>query len=426
MNEFLAQLDDDELNSMFGNVKQEQPKKTDSLARPSLEPQFNRINNSPAIPLNQKINNTSDSTLSPQQKQQVYDSLLARFDKVNNEANENYDKARGDIDNSQMVNNLLKAVSMAGNANSVSRGNKGPDYSVFDSVEKGLQGKISDSQNERKKAIEDYLMRDRLSQEDKNRSRIDAKEKRMNDPSSIESKSYQQLFKKLNPNMNVDGMSASQLAPLMDTNEKIYGIDQQRLIRQESAAQRREDRADKREERAFQLSQKQGDYNDSVRVEGANVKPGFKPTVDDAKKMKEAKANYDTMKSSLERLDALYKKSGTDFVGDDAAAKEAVMTDLQLSVKNLAQLGVLSKSDIEMIEKMVPNPTSFWENTKGLFGADSYQARSKEFGDAMKNKYESAMKAHGYELNSPKVEAERKTLNGITYEKVAGGWKRVN
>lgn len=101
--------------------------------------------------------------------------------------------------------------------------------------------------------------------------RADASRLEEDNPESGVSDYYRKLAKQMLPKMNFDGMSATKLKNDLPILEKMYQIDQNRLIRQESAAQRIQDRLDakevKRQEKA-KLSDKHvegiNDFDNSI------------------------------------------------------------------------------------------------------------------------------------------------------------------
>lgn len=79
-------------------------------------------------------------------------------------------------------------------------------------------------------------------------------------------------------------------------------------------------------------------------------------TSDDAKKVKDAATSYQSLKSSVDQMKALRKEYGAEFLNRDAVNRgKSLASDAQLELKNLAQLGALSGSDIELLQKQIPD-----------------------------------------------------------------------
>jgi hypothetical protein len=93
-----------------------------------------------------------------------------------------------------------------------------------------------------------------------------------------------------------------------------------------------------------------------------------------------------------------------------AGEMQQIATDLQLTVKKLAQLGVLSKSDEPFIKKQIPDPSFFQTSGKMLSTLDSSKKRFTE--DLMNN-----MKARGY-APSPEMQ---KRIQGMGTQAPAQG-----
>lgn len=140
---------------------------------------------------------------------------------------------------------------------------------------------------------------------------------------------------------------------------------------------------------------------EATKVTGLAPVPGRKPSVKDAEDVKVGLENYNNLMSSLNRLDTLYQKSGTNLVGDDAIAQEGLVTDIQLNLKEMVRLGVLNGPDLALLQKMVPDPTTGVENIKGSFGFSRYGEKAAQFRQTLDEKMENKIKARGYVRESP-------------------------
>lgn len=99
--------------------------------------------------------------------------------------------------------------------------------------------------------------------------------------------------------------------------------------------------------------------------------------------------------------------------------------DLELAVKSAAQLGVLSNSDLKLLDDMVPKAT-------GIAGALTRDSSIISSLDALDESARSGLGAKAKTLGlserggaPPAPTGERKTLRGKTYEKRADGWHEV-
>lgn len=86
--------------------------------------------------------------------------------------------------------------------------------------------------------------------------------------------------------------------------------------------------------------------------------PGFgvAKSEDDAKKAKMAVESYANIKDNLGRMMALRKEKGAEFLDRESVKKANVIaTDTLLQYKEMAKLGVLSKTDEELIDRLIPS-----------------------------------------------------------------------
>lgn len=175
-------------------------------------------------------------------------------------------------------------------------------------------------------------------------------------------------------------------------------------LQEAAAAQRAADAAQKKEAEA----------------KGRTV-PGFESDgsvlIDDteAKKLRDGLAEYESFKQGIKEYRNLIDKYGTtELLNRGGAAKlDAIAKNLQLKVKNLAQLGVLSASDIPYIEKQIPEPGIFTTREGSLGALDSTES-------TMTRSFENQMKARGYRRAgggaTMPAEAKPQTGSGMTPE----------
>lgn len=279
------------------------------------------------------------------------------------------------------------------------------------------------------KAMSDGQQVTDMAWQDKQRGRqekewdtADATRAREMDPASEESQMAQALAGKMMPGRDFSKASAAQLKAAIPSLEKLYSIEQNARIRANDQAQRAADRAamlegkridrenarlhreaEKDADRIYQsgvkaeeTSRKEGEYQAGVKVDGADVKPGFRPTTDDAKKAKAAKAAYDQINSSMNEMDQIYARSGTNLVGADATRMASLRTNVLMAQKELDNLGVLSGQDESLTLDQVPDPTTIWENVKGTFGQDRYKPKADQYRRNLRNKYDAILGATGY------------------------------
>lgn len=226
----------------------------------------------------------------------------------------------------------------------------------------------------------------------------------LDDPNTEMSRSAQRTLAKMTGRKpedfkNVPYSKAVQMFPMV---EKAYESEQK-------GKERAEDRGLK--EREFSLKEKEFAQK-TAKASGASTKaiPGFVPTgkveIEDAeaKKLREGVAEYQSFNRALTEYKGMVQKHGTTEVWDRAALAKmnALSKNLQLKVKNLAQLGVLSASDIPFIEKQIPGPGLF-QTQSGMMGA--LDATGKTMSSSVRDR----MAVSGY---APDAEME-KLLGGV-------------
>lgn len=132
--------------------------------------------------------------------------------------------------------------------------------------------------------------------------------------------------------------------------------------------------------------------------------PGYTRTgaveVDDieTRKLREGVPEFETFKTAVSDYKKLISKHGTQEMTDRRVqgSMSALAKNLQLKVKNLAQLGVLSASDVPFIEEQIPSPGVF-KTKEGMLGA--LETAEKLMQTAIDNK----MKVGGYEAAGSKA-----------------------
>jgi hypothetical protein len=120
------------------------------------------------------------------------------------------------------------------------------------------------------------------------------------------------------------------------------------------------------------------------------------------------------LKKDLTELQALATQ-GTTVPGSEAdAVNQTKIASVKLKLKDAYQLGVLSGSDLEMLEKVVADP-----------GAIRTQRAIKQL-EATKKSMDGVLNSTYSKLGvTPFEDGNTKTMGGITYRKVTGGWEPV-
>lgn len=207
--------------------------------------------------------------------------------------------------------------------------------SVLDSQSKSRDKKLTDFDKGTDSLIRDASAVNSAEKMD----RESAEYAEMEDVNSEISKSYQTLAKQFSPSTNFEGRSANQLGKLIPSLRGLYEAGQKRL-----------DRADARADRRLLT-----DFKQDEKMQALKTPFGLANTPDDAKQLKEAfeaKKNFD---SKIKEMIALREKYGAEYLNREAVARgKQLSKDLLLEYKNMAKLGVLSQSDENIINAIIP------------------------------------------------------------------------
>lgn len=150
--------------------------------------------------------------------------------------------------------------------------------------------------------------------------------------------------------------------------------------RQEENQVRRQDAMTNRERLNFDRQSKLDE-----KMQGLETPYGLANTVDDAKKLKEAheaKMGFDSKLQEL--IDLRGSKGGGAILDREAVARAAQLSkDLLLEYKNIAKLGVLSVSDENILNKIIPpDPLQYNSPLAAVQGQDPILSNLKKFKDS--------------------------------------------
>lgn len=182
------------------------------------------------------------------------------------------------------------------------------------------------------------------------------------DPMSEKSKLMQSVAARLMPGQDFSKYSAKQLGNVMErleTTSKQAMEDARRkedvALRQSELGLKRQDlqaqRELKKEEKEVAKAEKQKLLEDAL-----STPYGLAQTKEDAKNLKDAYVAKQSFDQKLGDMIALRKKHGGGAIlnRDDVDVGKQLSKDLLLEYKNLAKLGVLSSSDRDIIDAIIP------------------------------------------------------------------------
>jgi hypothetical protein len=107
-------------------------------------------------------------------------------------------------------------------------------------------------------------------------------------------------------------------------------------------------------------------------IPGLEVEPGAAPTPEDAKKVKASRVAAEKMRGYVGELRALHQKYGTEYGGAAGTRMEQLGKAIQLEAKTIAELGALSGPDQALMESISgADPSGLGANLKALVGVDN-------------------------------------------------------
>lgn len=195
------------------------------------------------------------------------------------------------------------------------------------------------------------------------------------------------------------GLSAYDIKKVLPTLESRYKIKERSeerksedRYRQDMIQATRENRVAERASKADEKAAKVEQEVAARAIPGFNSNPKVQAPLPAVEKMREGMAAWETFTQGLDDYQKLIEQRGTgEFWDEDAAGRmQQLATDLQLTVKKLAQLGVLSKSDEPFIKKQIPDPS--WFAREGKMQSTLQSAKEGFTRDMLAN-----LRARGYE-----------------------------
>ena len=232
---------------------------------------------------------------------------------------------------------------------------------------------------------------DSWAQEQQGRTRKDwdikdaeeASNAQKSDPNSPVSKSYQNLMSKvLGGTRDLSGYSAAQIISVMPSLVDVYKADRKgetelKVVREKTLGSLAVENS-----KNINKTTKNGDPNKPethpLYVPGI----GIAKNSDDAKKLKDATVAKHSLESKIKEMIELREKhgGGTIINREDVARAQQLSKDALLSYKNMAKLGVLSKSDEDIVNAIIPSdPLKYNSPLAAIQGQDPILSNLKKF-----------------------------------------------
>jgi hypothetical protein len=333
--------------------------------------------------------------------------------------------AQQQAQDAQLVDDLQQAGSGIGYA--IAGVQKPNDNAYYAARREANQAPIKQADKSRKSAMENYSLGRQFAKDDRDDAQIAVKA----DPSSSESDLARQMASKLMPGKDFSGMTAAQLEAQIPTLSKMYEMDLRAQERNDQKAYQQQmldaTRGAKAQEKAEKLAKEEAELT----VPGV----GTAITADDAKKVKQATETKAAFDRKLQEMISLRKQYGAETLNREAVSRgNQLASDLKLLYKDLANLGVLSKSDEAIINAVIPSDPLEW-NASSLVGQDPTMARLTKLKGDVAADYESQLSTRlrsreggqnaPAAASNPGGQEDTKIVNGVAYRRVQGGWQRV-
>lgn len=181
---------------------------------------------SPITPIKPLAKPSSIQTaLPPDARQKLYDSLLSKYEEINKKASDDFASEKELTKDAQMWNEIGRAAAKGGNAYAESVGGDKFDTSGFDRIGNNLDKRLTLADKERKDAVENYLMGEKIKGSREMAKSDSDINKQMNDPNSALSIRARQLAKAMNPEIGVpDNMTGAEVDKLLPYDQKMYQV----------------------------------------------------------------------------------------------------------------------------------------------------------------------------------------------------------
>jgi len=156
-----------------------------------------------------------------------------------------------------------------------------------------------------------------------------------------------------------------------------------------------------------------------LNVPGWDRSADVRPTPEEAKLARKGLADFDSFSKGIEQLKGLIRRYGsTNLMGKGSSEAGSLATGLKLTLKNIAQLGVMSESDAELLSQQVINPNEMASLKISTPGAIEQLDSTL---DQAKQKMEAGMVAKGYKRAAGVLSAPPPAAGNTGKVKVSNG-----
>lgn len=285
-------------------------------------------------------------------------------------SDENRMKAKADAD--ERKSGLGWAQFAAGVGDAFAGRSPSESAKNFDGIRKGIDDSTVGDFDARKKAmIEDLKFKNSQKEFENKQAKFD--------PNSNSSIAFRKMMEENFPAIakhygdswgNVTAEDQENIFKPLQLKENIEARKEQAKI---LAGDRAENRAAREFDKQSKLDEK---------MQGLKTPFGLANNEDDAKKLKEAYESKQNFDGKISEMIALRKKhgGGASLNRDDVQRGKQLSKDLLLEYKNMAKLGVLSKSDEDIINAIIPeDPLAYNSPLAAIQGQDPILTRLEKF-----------------------------------------------
>lgn len=146
------------------------------------------------------------------------------------------------------------------------------------------------------------------------------------------------------------------------------------------------------------------------------VTPGAKPSEDDAKKFKGTVESSEMIKSSINNLKSLIKENGSEWSPTQARDQmKRVVREIQVKLKEVEGLGVLSDKDMALLQEQVPDPTEW--TMANMLGGGRVDKNLDAFAKSLQEKVDAAAKVRGFQEMNQEPQLQGSNLQMLLEEK---------
>lgn len=261
-------------------------------------------------------------------------------------------------------------------------------------AEKNTVGKAKTA---KKEFLEDYT----LEKEFKKSQQDEAAAARENDPNSEDSKLAQNLAIKMGlPPEQAQAMTAARFKTLSPVLQKTYEIEQKKM---ENALKRQEMQAKQAQDYSLKLASQEQKQQEKEQKKMSAVT--------------EIQDRYQNIQDSIGSLKKLIDDYGTQEVfGGQNEMMDQYITSIATDMAKLVDPNsVARETEVDSFKRMLVKP-GFWQRESSM------QAIIDNFKNMVDKRLENAYQVRGLDM---KKDVETKEINGETYVKVEGGWRKA-